>query len=62
MANEKVDIPYLPEFAEKFAIKFVIGVVVRSARKNQNFESVRKESKDLVIPESDDEVESVVAG
>jgi hypothetical protein len=62
MANDKVDIPYLPEFAEKFAIKFVIGVVVRSARKKLNFDKVRKESKDLVIPESDDEIESLVAG
>jgi len=62
MANDKVDIPYLPEFAEKFAIKFVIGVVVRSARKKLNFETVRNESKDLVIPESEDEVESLVAG
>ncbi len=57
MANDKVDIPYLPEFAEKFAIKFVIGMVVKSARKKLNFDTVRKESKDLVIPESDDEIE-----
>ncbi len=62
MANDKVDIPYLPEFAEKFAIKFVIGIVVRSARKKMNFDKVRKESGDLVIPDSDDEMEKLVAG
>lgn len=62
MANDKVDIPYLPEFAEKFAIKFVIGMVVRSARKKLNFDTVRKESRNLVIPDSDDEIEMVVAG
>ncbi len=62
MANDKVDIPYLPEFAEKFAIKFVIGMVVRSARKKLNFDSVRKGSRDLVIPDSDDEIEMLVAG
>ncbi len=62
MANDKVDIPYLPEFAEKFAIKFVIGMVVRSARKKLNFDDERKNSRELVIPDSDEEVESLVAG
>ncbi len=62
MANDKVDIPYLPEFAEKFAIKFVIGMVVKSARKKLNFDKVRGDSKDLVIPESDDDIELLVAG
>ncbi len=62
MANDKVDIPYLPEFAEKFAIKFVIGMVVKSARKKLNFKNVREESRDLVIPDSDDDIEMIVAG
>ncbi len=62
MANDKVDIPYLPEFAEKFAIKFVIGMVVRSARKKLNFKDVREGSRDLVIPDSDDDIETMVAG
>jgi hypothetical protein len=62
MANDKVDIPYLPEFAERFAIKFVIGMVVKSARKKMSFEKVRQKSRDLVIPESDDEIENLVAG
>lgn len=62
LANDKVDIPYLPEAAERFAIKFVIGLVVRAARKKLSFESVRANSGDFVVPESDDEVEMLVAG
>lgn len=62
MANDKVDIPYLPEFAEKFAIKFVIGMVVKSARKKLNFDKVRNDSRELVVPESDDDIELLVAG
>lgn len=62
MANEKVDIPYLPEFAERFAIKFVIGVVVKAARKKMNFNNVLEKSKDLVVPDSDDDIETLVSG
>ena len=40
LANEKIDIPYLPEVAEHFAIKFVIGIVVKAARKTLNFDTV----------------------
>lgn len=60
LANEKIDIPYLPEVAEHFAIKFVIGIVVRSARKKLNFENVRRDSDQLVIPDSDDDIEMLV--
>jgi hypothetical protein len=62
MANNKIDIPYLPEFAERFAIKFVIGLIIKAARKNHNFEKVRAESKDFVVPESDKDIEMMVAG
>jgi hypothetical protein len=62
MANDKIDIPYLPEFAERFAIKFVIGLIIKAARKNLNFDKVRAESKDLVVPESDNDIEMLVAG
>jgi hypothetical protein len=62
MANDKVDIPYLPEFAERFAIKFVIGLVIKAARKNMNFDKVRTESKDFMVPELDQDVEKLVEG
>jgi hypothetical protein len=62
MANDKVDIPYLPEVAERFAIKFVIGIVIKAARKKFSFEKLRASSNNFVVPESDDEVEALVAG
>ena len=60
IANDKIDIPYLPEFAEQIAIKFVIGMVVKAARKKLNFEKVRAESSKLVIPDSNDDLDSLV--
>ncbi len=60
LANEKIDIPYLPEFAEHFALKFVIGIIIKSARKNKEFKKVREESDTMVIPESDDDIERLV--
>jgi len=60
LANEKVDIPYLPEKAEYIALKFVIGMVVKAARKKLNFEKVRAESEKFIIPESDDDIEMLV--
>ena len=62
MANNKIDIPYWPEFAERFAIRFVIGLIIKAARKNLNFEKVRAGSKDFVVPESDKDIEMMVAG
>ena len=59
-ANNQIDIPYLPEFAEKFAFRFVIGMVVKAARKKLDFEKVRSESDDLVVPDSDEEIEKIV--
>ncbi|HKI90303.1 MAG TPA: hypothetical protein VKA38_14850, partial [Draconibacterium sp.] len=60
LANEKIDIPYLPEFAEHYALKFVIGIIIKSARKNKEFKKVREESDNMVIPESDDEIDHLV--
>ena len=61
LANKKIDIPYLPEFAEAFAIKFVIGMVVKAARKKLQFDQVRSTSDSFFIPESDDEIELMVS-
>ncbi len=32
-ANDKIDIPYLPEAAEYIAIRFIISIIVNAARK-----------------------------
>ena len=60
LANEKIDIPYLPEVAEHFALKFVIGIIIKSARKNKEFKKVREEADKLKIPDSDDDIERLV--
>ncbi|QGY46238.1 hypothetical protein GM418_22010 [Maribellus comscasis] len=60
LANDKIDIPYLPEPAEHFVLKFVIGIVVKSARKALDFEKVRNESDDLVVPDSEEDIEKMV--
>lgn len=59
-ANDKIDIPYIPEFAEKFAFRFVIGMIVKSARKKLDFDKVRSESDDMQVPNSDEDMEKMV--
>ena len=59
IANEKIDIPYIPEKAEHIAIKFVIGIIVRAARKKFDFDGVRADSDDFVIPDTDDDIEAL---
>ena len=60
LANDKIDIPYLPEMAEHIAIKFVIGMVVKAARKKLNFDDVRAKSTEMLVPESDENIEDMV--
>lgn len=60
IANDKIDIPYIPEIAEQFALKFVIGIVVKAAQKHLSFEKVRAKSAELVIPESNDDLDALV--
>lgn len=62
MANDKIDIPYIPEIAEKFALKFVIGLIVKAARKKFSFAILRANSQNFVVPESDKEIEKLVTG
>ena len=59
LANEKIDIPYLPEALEHFALKFVIGMVVKAARKAVDFDSVRNDSDNFVVPD-DENIENIV--
>ena len=41
LANDRLDMPCIPEAAEYVAIRFVIGVVINAARKNWNFDKAR---------------------
>lgn len=61
LANEKIDIPYLPEVMEHVAIKFVIGLVMKAARNKLNFKEVREDSDNFTVPDSDEDVEDMVA-
>lgn len=60
LANDKIDIPYLPEVAEHFVLKFVIGIVVKAARKKLDFDKVRSESDNIEVPDSDEDIEKIV--
>lgn len=60
LANEKIDIPYLPEVAEHFALKFVIGIIVKSAQKNKEFKMVREQADKMEVSESDDDIDRLV--
>lgn len=50
LANDKIDIPYVPETMEYIAIRFVIGIVVNAARKNWNLKSARANAHRMVVP------------
>jgi len=43
LANKNIDIPYLPEFAEAIAIKFVINVIINAARIKWDLNKAKKE-------------------
>lgn len=49
LANQKINIPYIPESAEYVAIRFVIGVIINAARKEWDFDKAKgANSADLV--------------
>jgi len=60
LANDKIDIPYLPEAMEHIALKFVIGMIVKAARKKLKLGDVLSTSDALVVTPSDDDVEEIV--
>ncbi len=60
LANQKIDIPYIPELMEKVAFKFVIGMIVKAARKNLKLSSVLKTADKVVVTASDDDVEDIL--
>ena len=60
LANDKIDIPYLPEPMERIAFKFVIGMVVKAARKHLNFSDVLSNSDNVVVTASDNDIEEII--
>ena len=54
LANEKIDIPYLPEAVEYIAIRFIIGIIINAARKQWNLESSRNKAAEVEFPNTQD--------
>ena len=52
LANDKIDIPYMPERMEGIAIRFVISVIINSARKKWNITKAGEEMAMLTIPKN----------
>ena len=65
LANDKIDIPYIPEPAEYVAIRFVIGVIINAARKDSIFQTAAKSMEEAEIPDgeikNDNELEALIA-
>ncbi len=60
LANDKIDIPYIPEPMERIAFKFVIGMIVKAARKNLNFSDVLSNSDNVIVTASEDDIEEII--
>ena len=65
MANDKIDIPYIPESMEYVAIRFVLGVVINAARKQWDINRSKDALMAMDIPgeesASDTALEGMVA-
>lgn len=60
LANEKIDIPYLPESMERIALKFIIGLVVKAAQKKLSLATVSADSDDIEINDNVDDTDSLI--
>lgn len=49
LANDKIDIPYIPETAEYIAIKYVIAVIINAARKKWDFNKANDSSDEALL-------------
>lgn len=65
MANEHIDIPYIPEKLEYVAIRFVIGIIINAARKKWNLKMAVDNSHKMKTPTSlnasSKELESIIS-
>jgi len=60
LANNKIDIPYIPEVMERIALKFVIGMVIKAAKKHHKFSIVLSNSDNVVVTGADDDIEEIL--
>lgn len=50
LANEKIDIPYLPEPVEYIAIRFLLALIINAARKKWDMARAAKEAEKMKVP------------
>lgn len=60
LANNKIDIPYLPEVMERIAFKFVIGMIVKAACKKLKLSTVLETADNVVITAADNDFEEIL--
>jgi hypothetical protein len=64
LANDKINIPYIPEAAEFIAIRFVIGYLINAARKYLGFEKLGELVDKIPLPNkldvTDEELNAMV--
>lgn len=60
LANNKIDIPYIPEVMERIAFKFVIGMIVKAAKKNLKLSHVLSNSDNIVVTGADDDIDEIL--
>ena len=52
LANDKIDIPYIPEMAEYVAIRYIIGLIINAARKGWDYARAKENDGSMNIPEA----------
>lgn len=62
LANDKIDIPYLPEAMEYIAIRFIIALVFNAMRKKLNVAIAGDKLKAVKIPDKKDISDNDLAG
>ena len=60
LANDKIDIPYIPEPMERIAFKFVIGMIVKAACKKLNLSSVLNTADNVVVTAADNDIDEIL--
>lgn len=65
LANNHIDIPYIPESVEYVAIRLIIGVIINAARKQWDIQKARQNALSMNIPTSknasDQELEDMIS-
>src|SRR5690554_4376401 len=62
LANKKINLPFISEKTEEKIFRFVIGLIVKAAKKNTDLEKVSAELEGMAIPESKKELKKIVEG